>query len=106
MSRRISDTSQSIAFVIAEHADMETMSILASSKTLKLCYDLNTEDITANRAVLKERQDYSEKLSEAFEEVISIVHLRRPKLAPLTVWKNLVFTGLRGLPFTLNWLMP
>ncbi|KAL8714060.1 MAG: hypothetical protein Q9225_006643 [Loekoesia sp. 1 TL-2023] len=59
--------------IIAEHADLETINILASSHPLKVSSDLSVEGIAANREVLQQRGDYSEKLSEAFEELITIV---------------------------------
>ena len=58
--------------IIAEHADVETINILASSHPLKVAYDLRVDGITANREILQRRRDYSEKLSEAFEELIAI----------------------------------
>ena len=58
--------------IIAEHADIETISILASSRPLKVSYDLSNDSITASREVLQQRRDFSEKMSEAFEELIAI----------------------------------
>jgi hypothetical protein len=58
--------------IIAEHADVETINILASSHPLKVSYDLRVDSITANREVLQQRRDYNEKLSEAFEELVAI----------------------------------
>ena len=58
--------------IIAEYADVETINILASSHPLKVSYDLGVSSIAANREVLQQRRDYSEKLSEAFEELIAI----------------------------------
>lgn len=58
--------------IIAEHADVETINILASSQPLKFSYDLRDDSIAANREVLQQRRDYSQKLSEVFEELIAI----------------------------------
>lgn len=58
--------------IIAEHADLETINILASSHPLKVSYDLRVDSITACREVLQQRRDYSERLSEVFEELIAI----------------------------------
>lgn len=58
--------------IIAEHADLETIYILAASQPLKLTYDLSVESISSNREILQNRPDYSEELSEAFEELIVI----------------------------------
>lgn len=58
--------------IIAEHADVETINILASSHPLKVSYDLRVDSIAANREVLQRRRDYSERLSEVFEELIAI----------------------------------
>ena len=57
---------------IAKHADAETITILASSHPLKISYDLSVSSIAANREVVEQRRDYSDRLSEAFEELISI----------------------------------
>lgn len=59
--------------IIAEHADVKTINILASSHPLKVSSDLSVEGIAANREVLQQRDDYSEELSEAFGELITIV---------------------------------
>lgn len=58
--------------IIAEYADIETINILASSQPLNFSYDLKVDSIAGNREVLQQRRDYSEKLSEAFEELIAI----------------------------------
>lgn len=48
------------------------MSILASSQPLKLSYDLSVESLAACQGLLRQRRDYDEKLSEAFEELVTI----------------------------------
>src|SRR6266480_7094185 len=58
--------------VIAEFADHKTMTILASSSTLKLNYDLTLDSRTANLAILQKRRDYSEKLAAAFDDLITV----------------------------------
>ena len=58
--------------IIAEHADIETINILASSHPSKVSYDLKINSLAACREVLQQRRDYSERLSEAFEELIAI----------------------------------
>lgn len=60
--------------IIAEHADVETINILASSHPLRVSYDLGVGSIAANREVLQQRRDYNEKLSEAFGELIAIAN--------------------------------
>ncbi|OAL52612.1 hypothetical protein IQ07DRAFT_585764 [Pyrenochaeta sp. DS3sAY3a] len=58
--------------IIAEHADVETISTLASSHPLKLSLDLSMDSLIKSRAILEQRQDYTEKLSAAFEEPVMI----------------------------------
>ncbi|KAL9001538.1 MAG: hypothetical protein Q9169_000113 [Polycauliona sp. 2 TL-2023] len=58
--------------IIAEHADVDTMHILASSHPMKVAYDLGFDSIAASREVLQQRPDCNEKLTEAFEELIAI----------------------------------
>lgn len=48
------------------------MNILASSHPLKLALDLSTDSLSKGTATLEQRRDYSEKLSEAFEELVTI----------------------------------
>lgn len=48
------------------------MQILASSNPLKLSYDLTFDSIAACKVTLQHRRDYDEKLSAAFEELITI----------------------------------
>jgi ankyrin repeat protein len=58
--------------IIAEHADVETINILASVHPLKVSYDLSFDSIAANRSLLEQRRDYDEKLADAFDELIAI----------------------------------
>jgi hypothetical protein len=58
--------------IIAEHADVETINILASVHPLKVSYDVSFNSIAANRSLLEKRRDYDEKLADAFEELIAI----------------------------------
>jgi hypothetical protein len=58
--------------IIAEHADVETINILASVHPLKASYDVSFNSIAANRSLLEKRRDYDEKLADAFEELITI----------------------------------
>lgn len=58
--------------IIAEHADIQTINILASSHHLKVSYDLKVDSISQNREVLQQRRDFNEELSEAFDELIAI----------------------------------
>ncbi|KAI3339711.1 ankyrin repeat-containing domain protein [Ustulina deusta] len=53
--------------IIAEHADVETMSILASSLVLKQCLSLS--GVAAGCETLQQRKDYDERLCHAFEEL-------------------------------------
>lgn len=64
--------------IIAEHADLKTMSIIANSHPLKLSYDLNQEAVIESLTILQGRKDYSEKLSMALEELISIAEAETP----------------------------
>lgn len=60
-----------LLFILAESADAETMSILASSDLLK--YRLwNGDEFAAGREVLRSRIDYDEELGNAYEELFSI----------------------------------
>ncbi|KAF3938286.1 Ankyrin-1 [Dactylella cylindrospora] len=58
--------------IIAEYANVETMSILASSNPLKLSYDLSSDGVTTAQEILRHRRDYDEKLGDAFKELIVI----------------------------------
>jgi hypothetical protein len=58
--------------IIAEHADVETINILASVHPLKVSYDVSFNSIAANRSLLEKRRDYDEELADAFEELITI----------------------------------
>ncbi|KAL8983326.1 MAG: hypothetical protein Q9205_002410 [Flavoplaca limonia] len=58
--------------IIAEHADIDTMHILASSHPMKVSYDVNVDSIATSRLVLQQRRDCDEKLTEAFDELIAI----------------------------------
>jgi len=60
--------------IIAEHADIETISILASSHPLKLSLDLSLDRFTSSREVLQSRRDYNDKLAAAFEELVTVAH--------------------------------
>ena len=62
--------------MIAEHADIETMSILASTQPLKVSYDLSPELVLAGLDILGQRRDYDEKLSAAFDDLITIAQAR------------------------------
>ena len=53
--------------IIAQHADSETMSILASSQS----FDLNGIDLAACRDALLCRSDYNDMLGHAFENLVS-----------------------------------
>lgn len=48
------------------------MLILASSHPLRLFHGLDPETLSTGRAILQARHDHDEKLSEAFEGLISI----------------------------------
>jgi hypothetical protein len=52
------------------------MHTLASSHPLKLTYDLSPKSIATTLEVLQARRDYDEKLSTAFEELITIAHAK------------------------------
>ena len=57
---------------IAEHADVETIHILAAVHPLRVSYDVSFNSIAANRSLLEKRRDYDETLADAFEELITI----------------------------------
>jgi hypothetical protein len=58
--------------IIAEHADVETIHILASVRPLKVSYDVSFNSIAANRSLLEQRRDYDTQLASAFDELITI----------------------------------
>lgn len=59
--------------IIAESADAETISILASSDLLLKRALLDMDGFAVGRETLRPRMDYHEKLGEAFEELFSAV---------------------------------
>ncbi|KAI1324952.1 ankyrin repeat-containing domain protein [Xylariaceae sp. FL0255] len=61
------DSSQLFSIVV-EHADSETMSILASSQFFKPSGDC----LPADRTILSCRKDYNDALSHAFENLVSV----------------------------------
>ena len=63
--------------VIAEHADAETMSIIASSLLLKLSLDPGGDGFAAGREILRQRRDYDEKLGHAFKELLSSITMAK-----------------------------
>lgn len=54
------------------------MSIVANSHPLKLSYDLNQEAVIESLNILQGREDYSEKLSMALQELVSIAQVETP----------------------------
>lgn len=58
--------------LIAEHADVQSVHILASTLPMKISYDIRVDSIAANLEILRKRRDYSDELLEAFEELIAI----------------------------------
>lgn len=58
--------------IVAEHADVETINILASVHPLKVSYDVSFKSIAANRSLLEKRDECDDKLTDAFEELITI----------------------------------
>ncbi|KAL8402556.1 hypothetical protein RB596_009072 [Gaeumannomyces avenae] len=58
--------------LIAEHADTETMSILASSNPLLKLLNLNDDDLAASRASLVQRGDFDNELYNAFEGLLAV----------------------------------
>ena len=59
--------------VIAEHADVSTINIIASVHPSKVKYDLSPDVLAKNRSILEQRRDYDETLGSAFADLISIV---------------------------------
>lgn len=58
--------------IIAEHADDKTISILASSPTLRLTYELGASNMAKSMDILRARRDFSEKLDEVFQDLATI----------------------------------
>jgi hypothetical protein len=77
--------------IVAEHADVETIHILAASHPMKIAYDLNAESLAASLEALQQRRDYSEDLSEAFQELIAIVEAEEAECQSID---SLVESGL------------
>lgn len=67
--------------IIAEHADAEMMSIIASSLPLKLSLDSGRDSFAAGRKTLRQRRDYDEKLNHAFEELLSSIAMAKGEAA-------------------------
>lgn len=67
--------------VIAEHADTETMSIIASSLPLKLSLDRRGDEFAAGRKILRQRRDFDEKLGHTFEELLFSIAMAKEKAA-------------------------
>ncbi|KAI1319050.1 hypothetical protein F5Y16DRAFT_406121 [Xylariaceae sp. FL0255] len=69
------DSSQLFSIVV-EHADSETMSILASSQL----FNPSGDCLPADRTILSCRKDYNDALSHAFENLFSVsaAHYRAP----------------------------
>lgn len=63
-----------ILAIIAEHADIRTMKILASARPIRFSYDLSFKSLASNRRLLQQRSDYDEKLADAFDELIAIAN--------------------------------
>jgi ankyrin repeat protein len=61
--------------LVAQYADLETMTILTTSEHLKLKYDKDYV-LQEATAILKKRQNLTEKLTTAFEELLDV--LRHP----------------------------
>lgn len=59
--------------IVARSADMETMSIIASSDLLKQTL-LNGDDFVACRDLLGMRADYNEQLGNVFEKLFFVAH--------------------------------
>ncbi|GFF56429.1 hypothetical protein IFM46972_10511 [Aspergillus udagawae] len=83
--------------IVAEHADIETMLILASSHILKLPSEIEDEGITASRHNLQQRWDYDERLSEAFEELITIAQAEDVDVGSIdTIMESGLFVSARS----------
>ncbi|KAM7215308.1 ankyrin [Rhypophila decipiens] len=67
--------------VIAEYADLETLSILSSSYPFKLSLDLGQESLDNCRRILEARRDFDEKLKAAFEELVWIAKAEEEAIA-------------------------
>ncbi|KAK3897890.1 ankyrin [Staphylotrichum tortipilum] len=74
-------TGPQVLGVIAEHADVKTMSIIASSLLLKLSLNGGVDGFVAGCEILLERRDYDEKLSHAFEELLSSIAIAKEEAA-------------------------
>ena len=58
--------------IIAEYADMQTLSILSNSYPFKLSLDLTDGSLVSCREILAGRRDFDHTLSGAFEELVWI----------------------------------
>lgn len=67
--------------IVAEHADSETMSILASSQI----FGISGDCLPADRVILLCRKDYNEMLGHAFESLVSVWRCNEYNLPPSPV---------------------
>lgn len=58
---------------VVEHADLETITILAATPSLRSCRDMSADTVISAQETLQQRPDNNEDLSAAFEELIAIV---------------------------------
>jgi hypothetical protein len=73
------------------------MLILASSHILKLPSEIEDESITASRHNLQQRWDYDERLSEAFEELITIAQTEEVEVGSIdTIMESGLFVSARS----------
>jgi hypothetical protein len=66
--------------IVAEYADADTMSILASKRPLKASYDLSSPNIGSARSRLARRVEYDASLEEAFDELVDIATTEKPEV--------------------------
>lgn len=75
--------------ILAESADAETMSILASSDLLKQTL-LNQDGFAAGRETLRSRTDYDEELGNVFEELFFVARANEEAAAFRTAASGIV----------------
>lgn len=75
MSTNCQQSGSSLLPIIAEHADIGTIVVVASSHSLRHSHDSSVGSLTGAREILYKRLDYDEKLSEGFNELVTIVEV-------------------------------
>lgn len=80
--------------VIAEHADTDTMSIIASFLPLKLALGLSRVNIAADIKIPRQRRDYDQKLGETFDDLLSSIAMAKEQSAAFRTADGGIGSGL------------